>query len=128
MVTAVSSGIRISVDTHYQKDHSSAENRQYLFTYDIRIENTNSFPVQLLGRQWHIVDSNSERREVRGDGVVGEQPIILPGEAYSYRSSCDFATDIGCMYGSYLMKRSDAGLIFRASIPRFTFMVPHRKN
>lgn len=128
MVTAVSSGIRISVETHYQEELSSAQRLQFLFAYDIRIENTNSFPVQLLGRHWHIVDSNSERREVRGDGVVGEQPTILPGEVYTYRSSCNFATDIGCMYGSYLMKRSDAGLVFRAAIPRFTFMVPYRKN
>lgn len=128
MVTAVSSGIKISVETHYQEEFSSSENEQFFFAYDIRIENTNSFPVQLLGRQWHIVDSNTEKREVRGDGVVGEQPIIMPGGVYTYRSSCDFATDIGCMYGSYLMKRSDAGLIFRASIPKFTFMAPHRKN
>lgn len=128
MVTAVSSGIKISVDTRFEEEFSSLEDQQFYFSYDITIENTNEFAVQLLRREWFISDSNSDKREVEGDGVVGEQPIIQPGQSYSYRSSCDFMTDMGSMRGSYLMKRLDAGLVFRARIPEFTLMAPFRKN
>lgn len=128
MVTAVSSGIKISVETQFEDEFSAAENQQYYFSYDITIENTNEFPVQLLSRQWFITDSNTDKREVQGDGVVGEQPIIQPGQQYTYRSSCDFMTDFGTMRGSYLMKRLDAGLVFKARIPEFSMMVPARKN
>jgi ApaG protein len=128
MVTAVSSGIKISVDTRFEEKFSMPEDHQFYFSYDITIQNTNDFPVQLLRREWYIVDSNSDKREVQGEGVVGEQPVIAPGATYSYRSSCDFMTDFGAMHGSYLMKRLDAGLVFRAQIPKFTMMVPFRKN
>lgn len=128
MVTAVSSGIKISVDTHFEEEFSAAENQQFYFSYDITIENTNEFAVQLLSRQWFITDSNTEKREVQGDGVVGEQPVLQPGSTYTYRSSCDFMTDIGAMRGSYLMKRLDAGLVFKARIPEFVMMMPARKN
>lgn len=128
MVTEVSSGIKISVETHFEEEFSAPENQQYYFSYDITIENTNSFSVQLLSRQWHIVDSNTEKREVSGEGVVGEQPIIKPGQTFTYRSSCDFMTDFGSMRGSYLMKRLDAGLIFKARIPEFVMMIPARLN
>lgn len=128
MVTAVSSGIKISVETHFEDEFSAAENQQYYFSYDITIENTNEFAVQLLSRQWFIIDSNSDKREVQGDGVVGEQPLLQPGQTYTYRSSCDFMTDIGSMRGSYLMKRLDAGLVFKAQIPEFIMMMPARKN
>lgn len=128
MVTEVSSGIKISVETNFEEEFSAAENQQYYFSYDVTIENTNGFPVQLLRRQWHITDSNSEKREVNGDGVVGEQPIIGPGQSYTYRSSCDFMTDFGAMRGTYLMKRLDAGLVFKARIPEFTMIVPARLN
>src|SRR5690606_22610159 len=128
MVTAVSSGIKISVETHFEEEFSAAENQQYYFSYDITIENTNEFAVQLLSRQWFITDSNGDKREVQGDGVVGEQPKLQPGQLYTYRSSCDFMTDIGSMRGSYLMKRLDAGLVFKARIPEFVMMMPARKN
>ncbi len=128
MVTAVSSGIKISVETHFEEEFSAAENQQYYFSYNITIENTNEFAVQLLSRQWFITDSNGDKREVQGDGVVGEQPKLQPGQLYTYRSSCDFMTDIGSMRGSYLMKRLDAGLVFKARIPEFVMMMPARKN
>jgi len=128
MVTEVSSGIKISVVTHYQEEFSSAENQQFYFTYDITIENINVFAVQLLRREWFITDSNGDKREIEGEGVVGEQPVILPGKAYSYRSSCDFMTEIGTMRGSYLMKRLDAGFIFKARIPEFIMEVPFKLN
>jgi ApaG protein len=128
MVTAVSSGIKISVVTHYEEEFSSAENQQFYFSYDIRIENINEYPVQLLRREWFITDSNGDKREVEGEGVVGEQPIIEPGSSYAYRSSCDFMTEIGTMHGSYLMKRLDAGLIFKARIPEFIMEVPFKLN
>lgn len=128
MVTEVSSGIKVSVETQFEEEFSSPENQQFYFSYDITIENTNEFAVQLLSRQWFITDSNTEKREVRGEGVVGEQPVIAPGGTYTYRSSCDFMTDFGTMRGSYLMKRLDAGLVFKARIPEFTMMLPARLN
>lgn len=128
MVTEVSSGIKISVVTHFEEEYSSAESKQFYFSYNIRIENTNDFPVQLLRREWFISDSNGDKREVEGEGVVGKQPIIEPGTFYTYQSSCDFMTEIGTMRGSYLMKRLDAGLIFKARIPEFKMEVPYKLN
>jgi ApaG protein len=128
MVTAVSSGIKISVEAHYQEDYSAPDSMQYFYHYDITIENTNDFPVQLLRREWFITDSNGEKRAVEGDGVVGRQPVIQPGSAYSYRSSCDFMTDYGTMHGAFLMKRLDAGLVFKAKIPEFVMAVPWKLN
>ncbi|TVR37365.1 MAG: Co2+/Mg2+ efflux protein ApaG [Cryomorphaceae bacterium] len=128
MVTAVSSGIKITVVTQYERDYSSPANEQYFFIYNITIENTNDFPVKLLRREWFIIDSNGDKREVEGEGVVGEQPVIPPGSKYSYSSGCDFMTDFGSMSGSYLMKRLDAGLVFKAHIPRFYMLAPWRLN
>lgn len=128
MVTAVSSGIKVSVETQFNEKVSSAENEQFYFTYEVTIENTNDFAVQLLGRHWYINDSNSDKRQVRGDGVVGEQPVLSPGAIYTYQSGCDFMTDMGAMHGSYLFKRPDTGQEFRATIPEFIMMTPARKN
>jgi ApaG protein len=128
MVTAISSGIKISVTCKYEERFSKPENEVFLFSYEIHIENQNAFAIQLLRRHWKIVDSNSERREVEGEGVIGEQPVILPGQKFSYRSSCDFTTDTGQMLGTYTMLNRESGENFEVEIPAFMLMVPHRLN
>ncbi len=99
-----------------------------MFSYGINIENKNDFPIQLMRRFWHITDSNTRKREVEGEGVIGEQPVILPGKSYSYRSSCDFTTDTGRMHGNYQMLNLDTEEVFSVEIPSFMLMVPHRLN
>ncbi len=128
MTTALTSGIKISVNCQYENRFSNPEKHHFLFSYSIEIENKNSFAIQLLRRTWHIIDSLTHKREVEGEGVIGEQPIIQPGKTYSYRSSCDFATDTGMMQGSYQMKNLETGEIFEVEIPAFMLMVPHKLN
>ena len=92
------------------------------------IENGSSQTVQLLRRHWFITDAAAQIREVEGEGVVGEQPIILPGERYEYASYCDLNTEIGKMRGHYLMTRSEDDALFEAEIPEFRMVVPSKLN
>ena len=128
MVTGVTSGIRISVKTRYEEKFSSPANRMFLFSYEIKIENTNPFDVQLLRRTWYITDALGQNREVMGEGVIGKQPIISAGDTYSYHSSCDFPTEIGRMMGSYQMQNCETGDLFTVSIPEFIMIAPTRLN
>ena len=82
MVSKISAGIKVSVDVYYQPDYSNPINAEYMFAYRITIENNNAFSVKLLNRHWFIFDSNGDHREVEGDGVVGLQPIINPGQQF----------------------------------------------
>lgn len=86
MVSKVTEGVKISVEQFYQPEYSNPVQSEFMFAYRITIENNNAFPIQLLKRHWWIVDSNADRREVEGDGVIGVQPIIAPGEKYQYIS------------------------------------------
>ena len=128
MATALTSGITISVDCRFEQKLSNPSNRLFIFSYGIRIENKSTQPIQLLSRYWKISDSNTKQREVKGKGVIGEQPIIEPGETYSYRSSCDFNTDTGIMKGYYIMKNLETNEEFKVAIPEFVLMVPYRLN
>ena len=128
MVTAITEGIKISVDTIYQDEHSNPENGHFMFAYRISIENLTDFEIQLMRRQWFIFDSNGTVREVEGEGVVGIQPIIMPGDSYSYVSGCNLKTDIGSMRGRYLMRRTLDDSEFLVEIPEFELVVPFRLN
>ena len=128
MTTALTSGIIISVDCKYEERFSNPSAGLFMFSYGIHIENKNPYPIKLLSRYWKIVDSNTRQREVEGEGVIGEQPIIAPGESYAYRSSCDFTTDMGKMSGYYKMQNLESNLIFDVTIPEFFLMVPYRSN
>ena len=128
MVTAITSGIKISVDTSYKELYSNPYNFQYLFAYKVRIENQNDFGVQLLRRHWTIFDSSGEIREVDGDGVIGQQPILAPGDAYEYESACNLVTDMGKMSGTYLMESVIDGEHFVVTIPEFQLSPPYRLN
>lgn len=128
MTTALTSGIKISVNCRYEDKFSNPQNQLYIFSYGIEIENKNPFPIQLISRHWYILDSNTKKREVEGEGVIGEQPLIQSGKSYSYRSTCDFSTDTGKMCGYYWMKNMVTGQMFKVDIPEFMLMVPYKLN
>ncbi len=117
--------INISVDTTYLESQSIPENDQYVFSYTITIENNGSNAAKLLDRHWVITDSNGKVEEVRGEGVVGEQPHLQPGDAFRYTSGAVLETAVGCMEGEYLMI-SDNDEHFMANIPAFSLAVPNK--
>lgn len=128
MTTKETLGIRVSVETFYQDKHSSPEHQRFVHAYRVTIRNESSQTVQLLRRHWFIRDSNNLLREVEGEGVIGEQPVIPPGEAHEYVSWTHLYTDIGKMYGHYTMQVMPQGELFEVRIPEFTLMVPVRFN
>ncbi len=128
MVTQITQGIKISVETLFEKDYSRPNLNEYIFSYSINIENTNSFEVQLLRRKWVIVDANGSRREVEGVGIVGLQPFIAPGETYSYSSTCDLSTEIGMMQGAYFMKNVENDSDIKVKVPSFKLIAPYKMN
>ena len=115
--------IRIHVATQYVDDQSEPDIDRYVFAYTITIENLSEVPAQLLSRHWVITDANGKVQEVSGDGVVGEQPKLDPGETYRYSSGAVLETPVGAMQGSYRMHADDGG-DFDAPIPPFTLAVP----
>jgi ApaG protein len=117
--TAVTEGIKIVVRPVYLDGQSEALARKFVFAYFIRIENNSAETVQLLRRHWHIAHSSGRTEEVEGEGVVGKQPVIPPGQSHEYNSFCILETMEGHMEGTYLMQRGN-GETFRVTIPRFT--------
>ncbi|QNN45856.1 Co2+/Mg2+ efflux protein ApaG [Thermomonas brevis] len=113
----------IAVDARFLDDQSAPEEDRYVFAYTIRIHNRGKVPARLLGRHWLITDGNGRVREVEGEGVVGEQPWLRPGEGFEYTSGAVLETDIGTMRGSYDMLADD-GTRFAAPIPAFTLSIP----
>lgn len=125
MSTAVTDGIRISVQSEFRPDRS--EPGRFLFTYTVRVTNEGALAAQLLNRHWIIVDASGQRHDVVGDGVVGKQPMLEPGESFEYTSFCVLDTPHGSMHGSYGMRRAD-GSSFQARIARFPLVVPGSLN
>lgn len=128
MVTKITDGVKISVETIYQPEYSNPANEHFMFAYRVNIENLTENSVQLLNRHWNIFDSNGTKREVEGEGVVGQQPVIEPGDIHEYVSGCNLKTDIGSMKGSYEMERIVDGLKFRVNIPEFYLIAPYKLN
>jgi len=128
MVTAITQGIKISVDTMYLDEYANPDKEYFTFSYQITIENLSDYAIQLMRRQWFIFDSNGTQREVEGEGVLGLQPVIEAGESYSYVSGCNLTTDIGAMSGKYLMHRLVDHTDFTVNIPDFQLIVPYRLN
>jgi ApaG protein len=124
MNSATTHGIRISVKPTYQPAYSQPVRNQYVFAYRIFIENQSTQAVQLLRRHWIITDSLGRVEEVEGEGVIGEQPIILPGEVHSYDSFCPLPTPFGTMEGTYLMQSREDFSSFHVRIPRFKLESP----
>ena len=128
MVSKISAGIKISVETYYQPEYSNPLNSEYMFAYRITIENGNVFPVKLLSRHWFIYDSSNKMREVEGEGVVGVQPVIASGASYQYISGCNLRTEMGKMQGTYLLENLNNKKHFHVLIPAFLLEAPFKMN
>lgn len=128
MVSKVTDGVKVSVESFYQADYSNPVNSEYMFAYRVTIENNNAYPVKLLRRHWYIFDSNASHREVEGEGVVGVQPQINAGEQYQYISGCNLKTEMGKMHGTYLMEDIATHKQFSVNIPVFEMVVPFKMN
>ena len=120
--------IAINVEPTYSDHHSNPEQRNYIFSYRIAITNNSQAAVQLLSRHWFIYDTSGEYSEVEGEGVIGKQPVIKPFETFTYESFCSLRTDIGWMWGSYLMKNTSTDKSFLVEIPEFELIRPVRLN
>ncbi len=115
--------IDVVAQTEYLPDQSDETEDRYVFAYTITITNTGNVPAQLISRHWLITDATSKVQEVRGLGVIGEQPLLRPGERFEYTSGAVIATPVGTMRGSYQMTAED-GTKFEAEIPEFTLSMP----
>lgn len=128
MATQITEGVKVSVETTYQPEYSNPAGGHFMFAYKVHIENLTTYAVQLLSRHWYIFDSRGEKTEVEGEGVVGRQPIIEPGESHEYVSGCNLKTDIGSMKGTYLMKRLADSEKFEVAIPEFYLIASYKLN
>lgn len=128
MITLITSGVQITVSTKFRSDLSDLIGANFFFNYQIEIENTNDFQIQLISREWYIFDSLNEARYVSGDGVIGEQPVLQPGEKYVYTSGCDLGSDIGMMKGFYTFKNLLDEDVFQVFVPTFKLEHPGKLN
>jgi ApaG protein len=124
----VTNGIKVSVETFYQEEYSRPQERKFIFAYRITIENMSPYAVQLMHRHWYIADCTGLVREVEGEGVIGKQPILEPGEAHQYVSWSHLFTEIGKMSGYYTFQRLSNGEPFKADIPAFSLVTPYKMN
>lgn len=128
MVTEITKGIKVSVETEYQPAYSSPSQYHYVFTYKVTIENQSENTIQLLRRHWHIHDAGFLAREVEGEGVVGQQPILEPSQYHQYVSGCNLKSGFGKMLGTFLMERIVDGHRFEVAIPEFNMVAPFKLN
>jgi ApaG protein len=124
MNSATTGGITVSVETAYIEKDSDPDNQYFVWAYRIKIENNSVDTVQLVSRHWMITDAQGRQQEVRGAGVVGEQPVLAPGASFSYSSGTPLQTSSGFMRGIYAM-RADNGREFDIEIPAFSLDCPH---
>ncbi|NII09915.1 Co2+/Mg2+ efflux protein ApaG [Oleiagrimonas sp. C23AA] len=115
--------IDVSVESRFVPDQSEPDNDRFVFAYTVRLHNAGKVGAQLVARRWVITDANGKVEEVAGDGVVGEQPWMRPGERFEYTSGAVLDTSVGTMQGSYRMVADD-GTTFEANIPTFTLSIP----
>lgn len=128
MIQQVTEGISVTVETFYQPAQSNPVASEYLFAYRITIENLSTMPIKLLRRHWYIMDSNGTYREVEGEGVVGQQPVIEPGGSHQYISACNLRSDMGKMSGNYQMENLYNKRLFSVEIPEFQMIAPFKMN
>ena len=120
-------GIRVQVESFYDEDKSSPDESYYFFAYQVRISNVGEETARLVSREWIITDAQGREQRVQGPGVVGEQPVLSPGETFEYTSSCPLPTPVGTMHGSYQMV-TRTGERFDAVIAPFSLAAPHAVN
>jgi len=115
--------IQVTVKSYYIKEQSDPDNDLYVFAYTVNIHNSGTVAAKLISRHWIITDADGNEQEVRGDGVIGEQPYLSPGDSFEYSSGTHMDTPVGSMYGTYQMQADD-GINFDAEIPAFTLALP----
>jgi ApaG protein len=125
MYEATTRHIRVSVEPVFLDEQSSPDEDHYVWAYQVKIENDGIEPVQLLNRHWQISDARGQLQEVKGEGVVGEQPMLKPGEIFEYTSGTPLATPSGIMFGSYEME-TKTGERFNIKIPAFSLDSPYQ--
>lgn len=128
MDTLITHDIRVSVETFYKPEYSHPIEGKYIFAYRVLIENIGSETVQLLRRHWIISDSTGVVREVEGEGVIGQKPVLNPGESHQYVSWSSLSTELGTMHGTYLMRKMTDQSEFKVDIPRFSLLAPYKLN
>lgn len=122
---AVTNSVRVEVESQYAPEHSQPFQNQWFFYYTVRITNESNETVQLLSRHWIITDANGHMEEVSGPGVVGEQPMLAPGESFQYTSGCPLKTSTGVMHGTYQMVVTEGGDRFDIEIAPFALHEPY---
>ena len=127
MYRAITRSIEVNVEPHYMADRSDPGEDRYVWAYRVTIDNQSEEVVKLLSRYWHITDGSGRVEEVRGAGVVGEQPELNPGDSYQYTSGCPLSTPSGIMVGTYTM-RNTSGEIFDIDIPAFSLDIPGKSR
>lgn len=128
LASKITNGIRVEVRTSYAENESSPKHSYFVFNYNVEITNESAVEVQLLSRVWRIVDGLGQSRMVEGEGVVGKQPILAPGDTHKYKSGSHFSTAVGMMSGQYCMRRVSDGQEFWVDIPAFTMQIPYLDN
>jgi ApaG protein len=120
-------GIRVQVESFYDEERSAPDESYYFFAYQVRISNVGQETARLVSREWIITDAHGHEQRVQGPGVVGEQPVLPPGEAFEYTSFCPLPTPVGTMHGTYQMVTRE-GERFDAVIAPFSLATPHAVN
>ena len=128
MVSKISEGVEITIESFYQADYSNPASNEFMFAYRITIANHNNFSVKLLRRHWKIFDSIGEYKDVEGEGVVGVQPVMQQGQQFQYVSGCNLRSEMGRMVGTYEMENLNTKNIFEVKIPPFDLMAPLKLN
>ncbi len=128
MYKAITNDVKVIVESFYQDSASYPDSMHYVFAYRITIENHSEHTIKLLRRHWYIVDGDGAKSEVEGEGVIGQQPILEPEQTHQYVSGCNLHTEMGKMFGTYLMEKLSDGTTFEVEIPEFLMIAPYRYN
>ncbi|MEO8501887.1 MAG: Co2+/Mg2+ efflux protein ApaG [Vicinamibacteria bacterium] len=127
MSDAITNGVKVEVESHFLQERSNPHANRFMFAYTVKITNTEAAPVQLISRKWIITDADGDVETVEGPGVVGEKPVLQPGQSFEYTSFCPLETPFGTMEGHYNMVAAD-GSRFEARIARFGLATPGALN
>lgn len=128
MEQQITEGVSITVEVFYNEQQSNPLLSEYTFNYRISIDNFSTFPIKLLKRHWQIFDSNGTVREIEGDGVIGQQPVLEPGDSFQYVSGANIKTDMGRMVGKYQMENMLNKKLFSVPVPEFDLIAPYKMN
>ncbi|MDF1696604.1 MAG: Co2+/Mg2+ efflux protein ApaG [Saprospiraceae bacterium] len=127
-VSAITQGVQVTVISTYHEEHSKPSLNKYVHSYNVTITNLSGLEIQLISRHWIIKDANGKIREVKGDGVIGLQPILMPEESHQYTSWCPLSTPVGKMGGTYAMIRRADNSVFNVTIPEFKLIADFKMN